>query len=66
MMGGEGSRVELEEVIAAVQRDDGTGFCLRCGEECLGVEPDARRYRCDGCGELAVYGAEEILLGVVA
>ena len=52
----------LEEVIEAAKADDNTGFCLACGEEIFGVEPDARRYECEYCGERAVYGAEEILL----
>jgi predicted RNA-binding Zn-ribbon protein involved in translation (DUF1610 family) len=45
------------------QRDawDGTlGFCLACGTEAEGVEPDARKYRCPQCGQLKVYGLEEL------
>ena len=38
------------------------GFCIACGSEVEGVEPDARNYECRRCGRLAVYGAEEILL----
>ncbi len=39
------------------------GLCLGCGEWSWGdCEPDARRYRCDACGELRVYGAEEAQL----
>lgn len=38
------------------------GFCTACGVEVDGVEPDARKYECDSCGELAVYGAEELLV----
>ena len=30
---------------------DTTGFCVACGAEVLGVEPDARQYACEGCGE---------------
>ncbi len=41
---------------------DTTGFCVACGAEVLGVEPDARKYECEGCGEEAVYGLEELLL----
>ena len=39
-----------------------TGFCLACGEEASGVEPDARRYECESCGAQKVYGLEELLL----
>lgn len=38
------------------------GGCLSCGELAYGVEPDARKYECEVCGEHSVYGAEELLL----
>lgn len=38
------------------------GFCLACGEDADGCEPDARGYECESCGALQVYGAEEVLL----
>ena len=38
------------------------GFCLNCGNQQDGCEPDARGYTCEECGERAVSGAEEILL----
>lgn len=39
------------------------GLCLACGEwTCGGCEPDARQYKCQGCGEHKVYGAEEALI----
>lgn len=41
---------------------DNPGFCLACGEEAEGCEPDARNYACAFCGELKVFGAEEILM----
>lgn len=40
---------------------DNPGFCIECGAEVDGVEPDARGYSCDECGAAAVYGAEELL-----
>jgi hypothetical protein len=52
----------LEKIVAAVQEDDNLGFCIACGEPADSVEPDARKYQCDTCGALAVYGAEELLL----
>lgn len=42
------------------------GFCIACGEDAMGVEPDAECYLCDACGERAVYGAEQIMLMTVA
>ncbi len=39
------------------------GICLSCGEiQYGGVEPDARKYRCEACGEDQIYGLEEALL----
>lgn len=56
--------ITAERVMEAVAEDDGTGFCVHCGEEAGGCEPDARRYKCDVCGNMSVYGAEELLLVV--
>ena len=41
---------------------DNAGFCLSCGHEADGVEPDARKYECGHCGAHKVYGAEELVL----
>lgn len=41
---------------------DDPGFCTDCGAEVDGVEPDAREYECEHCGEPSVYGAEELLM----
>lgn len=40
---------------------DNPGFCIACGADADGCEPDAREYVCEDCGERAVYGAEELL-----
>ena len=47
---------------AVINDDSGVGFCLACGESDDAVEPDARRYLCESCGEHKVYGAEELML----
>jgi hypothetical protein len=48
---------EFEEVCDAYQ-----GFCTNCRRTTThGVEPDAREYECESCGERTVYGAEEAL-----
>ena len=61
--------VTLARVTEAVERAhsslDNPGFCIRCGGETEGVEPDARRCECESCGEPGVYGAEEVLLHLV-
>ena len=61
--------VTATRVAEAVQRShrtlDNPGFCIKCGGEAEGVEPDARRYECEVCGEDGVYGADELLLMMV-
>ena len=52
----------LDSAMEACQADDNLGYCLACGDEAYGVEPDARRYTCESCEEPAVYGAEEIVM----
>jgi hypothetical protein len=42
--------------------NDNGGYCLKCGAEAFGCEPDARGYSCEECEAPAVYGAEECLL----
>jgi len=59
---GEIMRINEDRIIAAVEADDNLGFCTVCGEEAFGVEPDARNYECEICGERAVFGAEELLI----
>ena len=62
--------VTIERVLEAVERShqllDNPGFCIQCGEDAEGVEPDARRYECEACGEPGVYGAEELLIMMAA
>ena len=52
---------ELTEVMG-----ENMGWCLACGEQADGVEPDARKYTCEACDKPKVYGLEELLLmGIV-
>lgn len=57
--------ITLEKVMEAAERQqttlDNPGFCIACGHEAEGVEPDARECKCEKCGELKIYGAEELL-----
>ncbi len=55
-------KISLDDILAAVENDRDAGFCTACGAQVEGVEPDARGYRCDECGEPKVYGAEELLI----
>lgn len=46
------------------QIEDGlNGGCTACGKVIEGgVEPDARNYECEHCGEKKVFGLEELLI----
>lgn len=44
---------------------DNLGFCLACGIETGGVEPDACGYECEACGEDQVFGCDELMAEVV-
>lgn len=43
---------------------DNPGFCLACGFEQDGCEPDACGYACEACGELQVFGCEELMMEI--
>lgn len=62
------AKVSLNQILDAVESGDYIGICLACGDEQEGVEPDARKYKCESCGADKVYGAEELLMmtGVVS
>lgn len=49
---------EFERVVF----DGTTGLCIACGEEHENCEPDLRRAKCGTCGEMFVYGLEELLV----
>ena len=55
--------LDMDQIIEAIEEDRMAGFCLACGREQENiVEPDAVEYKCDDCGDRAVFGAEEILM----
>ncbi len=59
-------KIREADLLDAIKRShagtDNPGFCLACGEEQDGCEPDAEGYECESCGEPQVYGAETVLL----
>lgn len=58
--------ITAERVMDACERRmsslDNPGFCIACGEEQEGCEPDARNYECEHCGERKVFGSDELLM----
>lgn len=56
--------LSIDRIMEAAENGEDMGFCLACGAENDGVEPDARKYECDECGAEKVYGAEELLMMV--
>jgi hypothetical protein len=57
-------KIDIEEVIRALEEDSNSGFCLACGNEQEGVEGDAEGYECIECGAKQVMGAENVLLSL--
>lgn len=59
-------KIETNRLLAAVRESTfgmaNPGFCLACGDDADGVEPDARNYPCHSCGKRQVFGAEEVLV----
>ena len=58
--------IDIERVTEAVQSQmqdlANPGFCLDCGDDADGCEPDAEHYPCESCGRHSVFGAEQVLL----
>jgi hypothetical protein len=54
--------ITVDRILDAVKCDESLGFCTNCGADADGVEPDARNYKCECCGQPWVFGAEELLL----
>ena len=52
----------FDEAFEAELLSHDTGFCIYCGNEASNIEPDARRYKCESCGNEGVYGLEELLV----
>lgn len=55
-------RFEMTESEFTECDNNSEGFCVFCGEEAYGVEPDARKYECESCEKNGVYGAQELLM----
>lgn len=55
-------KITMKRLEAAIEDDSYAGFCIACGADAEGCEPDAREYKCEGCGERKVFGAEELVL----
>lgn len=58
-------KIDIDQIMEAVEADDNIGICTACGEEQSGCEPDARNYECESCGAMSVFGAEELLISHV-
>lgn len=58
--------ITIERVTSAVRESmfdlSNPGFCIACGENVEGTEPDMSRGRCPYCSAFKVYGAEELLM----
>lgn len=50
------------QILEALERDDGTGICIGCRHEQGQCEPRTRALACEACGEHKVYGIQELVL----
>ena len=62
-----GRKIFRFEMSEAFYRDrafglDNPGYCVFCGSDSDGVEPDARKYEWESGGRKGVYGLEELLV----
>ncbi len=55
------SKSILEKAWWAMNMDPYTGFCLACGDQADGSDPDVEEEECENCGKHKVYGAEIII-----
>jgi len=55
----------MDAVESAMTSLENPGFCIACGDDAYGCEPDARQYTCESCDARAVYGAEELMIMIV-
>jgi len=53
---------ELAEDEFLQLNESGVGFCVKCGEEAYGCEPDLCEGFCESCDQAGVYGVEELLI----
>lgn len=42
--------------------ENSEGLCVACGSVASGVEPDAEKCECEGCGDPFVWGIEQLLI----
>ena len=54
--------IDPDYFMAVLESDEPVGFCTACGLDHYGIEPDARKYRCEECETPTVYGAPELLI----
>jgi hypothetical protein len=61
--------ITAERVMEAVKSEmfglENPGFCVACGADQEGCEPDARNYECESCGEKQVFGAQEVMMMMI-
>ena len=50
------------EIAQAITDSEYLGLCRACGSVAEQVEPDACNYKCHACGQMEVFGLEELLL----
>ncbi len=56
------SKIRMDEATYAEESEENMGYCVKCHQSQSQVEPDAEIYKCESCGEPAVYGLQQLML----
>lgn len=56
------SPIKMTDQLFDQLNEESGGACVYCGGVQFGVEPDARKLKCEACGAYSVYGVEELML----
>lgn len=58
--------ISIERIIEAIESSmidlEMPGFCMACGADAYGIDPDADSLACEDCDAMAVCGAEYALI----
>jgi len=49
--------IPINRLIEVMANDESIGFCVCCGNEIFGVDPDTKNMKCDNCGKFSVFGS---------
>jgi len=54
-----------EFIMEARFDENNPGFCLICGEKTIGIDPDAKNYKCESCGAEQVFDLRWLMMEII-